>query len=67
MQRPVGAAGPVVFNYGILGAGPVLELLTLRRLLADGVHPDCIIVEAWPYIIGIPGDRQVSDRYPHEH
>src|SRR5262245_20945385 len=35
------AAGrPVVaFNFGIPGAGPLMELLTLRRLLAAGVHP----------------------------
>ncbi len=65
-QRSPGAAGPVVFNYGICGAGPVIELLTLRRLLADGVHPDCVIVEFWTAASADSGDRQVTPRYPHE-
>ncbi len=39
---------PVVFNFGISGAGPVAELLTLRRLLHDGLRPDVVLVEVLP-------------------
>lgn len=39
---------PRVFNFSILGAGPVRELLTLRRLLAAGHHPDWLLLEVWP-------------------
>jgi hypothetical protein len=39
---------PRVFNFSILGAGPVRELLTLRRLLAAGYRPDWLLLEVWP-------------------
>jgi hypothetical protein len=41
-------AEPRVFNFSLLGAGPVRELMTLRRLLADGRRPDWLLVEVWP-------------------
>ncbi len=45
---------PVVFNFATLGCGPVREWLTLRRILASGVRPDWLLVEAcplfWPQI-----------------
>src|SRR4051794_30119361 len=37
--------GPLVFNLGLPGAGPVSELVCLRRLLADGIRPKAIVVE----------------------
>jgi hypothetical protein len=39
---------PVVFNFGVSGAGPVIELLVLRRLLAEGIRPDLLLVEVLP-------------------
>jgi hypothetical protein len=39
---------PRVFNFSVLGAGPVRELLILRRLLAAGHRPKWLIVEVWP-------------------
>jgi hypothetical protein len=46
---PAGFTGPppVVFNFATLGAGPVRELLTLRRLLAEGIRPDWVLVEVF--------------------
>jgi hypothetical protein len=38
----------LLFNFSLLGAGPVRELLTLRRLLAAGVRPDWLFIEVWP-------------------
>jgi len=52
-------AGPVVFNFGISGAGPVMELLYLRRLVADGIHPALLVVEVWPPLM--------SEHYQQEH
>jgi hypothetical protein len=46
--QPRNGPAPVPFNFATLGAGPIRELLTLRRLLADGVHPDWLVVEVWP-------------------
>jgi hypothetical protein len=46
---PVDAgAEPRVFNFSLLGAGPVRELMTLRRLLADGHRPKWLLIEVWP-------------------
>jgi hypothetical protein len=39
---------PVVYNFGVNGLGPLRELMYLRRLLADGVRPDWLLVEVWP-------------------
>lgn len=46
LGRPV-----VVFNFGLVGAGPLRELITLRRLLADGVRPDLVLVEVLPPVL----------------
>jgi hypothetical protein len=43
-----GPTGPIVFNFGSLGCGPVRQWLTLRRVLASGIKPDLVVVEAWP-------------------
>jgi hypothetical protein len=38
----------IVFNYALVGSGPVMELCCLRRLLSDGVRPQAVLVECWP-------------------
>lgn len=43
-----GGTGPVVFNLARGGSSPLLNLLTLRRLLADGIHPDRLLLEIFP-------------------
>jgi hypothetical protein len=40
--------GAVVYNFGVVGCGPVLEGVYLRRLLAAGVRPDLLLVEVLP-------------------
>jgi hypothetical protein len=44
----------VVFNYGITGAGPLGQLLTLRRLLADGIRPRWVVIEVLPALLPLP-------------
>jgi hypothetical protein len=39
---------PRVFNFSLLGTGPVRELMTLRRLLAAGYRPEWLLIEVWP-------------------
>src|SRR5262245_57394681 len=58
LERPCadgGARPPVgpllVFNFGIPGAGPLTELLTLRRLLAGGTRPDHVLIEVLPPLL----------------
>jgi hypothetical protein len=62
-NRPA-AGRPVVFNFGMCRAGPVLELLTLRRLLADGVRPDGVFVEVWPFLSANSAASQMSGFQP---
>jgi hypothetical protein len=70
--EPRNGPKPVVFNFATLGAGPIRELLTFRRLLAHGIRPDWLVVEVWPafwldrghYEEHMPillGDAQLSD------
>lgn len=44
-------ARPVVFNFGMIGAGPIQELLVLRRLLAEGIRPERILIEIHPLLL----------------
>jgi hypothetical protein len=39
---------PVVFNLARGGSSPLLNLLTLQRLLADGIRPACVLLEIFP-------------------
>jgi hypothetical protein len=43
-----GQKTPVVFNLARGGSSPLLNLLTLQRLLADGIHPDWVLLEIFP-------------------
>jgi hypothetical protein len=63
-NRRAPSGGPVVFNFGMCRAGPVLELLCLRRLLADGVHPDCVFVEVWPFLSANSAQSQMGGFQP---
>jgi hypothetical protein len=42
------ADGPLVFNVSQAGGGPVSQVLTLRRLWADGIQPAGVVLEYWP-------------------
>jgi hypothetical protein len=42
------SGGPVVFNLARGGSSPLLHLVTLRRLVADGVRPDRVLLEIFP-------------------
>jgi hypothetical protein len=41
----------LVFNMGQCQAGPMMQLLALKRLLADGIHPDAVIAELYPHLL----------------
>jgi hypothetical protein len=41
----------VVFNFGVPGGGPVIELLYAKRLLAEGVRPDLLLLEILPPLL----------------
>jgi hypothetical protein len=40
--------GPLLFNLSSAGAGPVTQLMILRRLQHDGITPAAVVLEYWP-------------------
>jgi hypothetical protein len=43
--KPASEGGPVVFNFGLPSGRSVVQLLTLRRMLAGGVRPDFVLID----------------------
>src|SRR5262249_48186289 len=56
----------LAFNFGLTGAGPLTQLISLRRLLAEGVHPDLLVLEVLPpFLAGQAHARYIeSTRLP---
>jgi hypothetical protein len=50
-----------VFNFGMSGAGPMLESTCLHRLLADGVRPNLLILEILPPTLNQPNVKPVEE------
>jgi hypothetical protein len=46
--RPGRPDDPLIFNMSLVGSGPLMELMCLRRLYADGIRPHSVILEYWP-------------------
>ena len=60
---PAEPDGPLLFNMALVGSGPVMELLAFRRLLADGVRPDAVLVEYWPAFLHEAGSFHEAARF----
>jgi hypothetical protein len=52
----------LVYNFARPGCGPVLQLLTLRRLLADGVRPGRALVEVMPAFLNRRQGRLLEEK-----
>ncbi len=50
-HRPGCSESPIVFNFSLTGAGPLTELICLRRLLSDGIRPSRVLVEVLPPLL----------------
>jgi hypothetical protein len=50
-SAPGTPGGPVVYNFGVMSSGPVVQLMNLRRLVRRGVRPDLLLVEASPRML----------------
>src|SRR5262249_41845346 len=59
-----GPGTPVVFNGSLMGSGPIMELLCLHRLLADGIRPRWVLVECWPPYWNQQGEHNEVRRLP---
>jgi len=47
-ERGAKPDAPMILNASLTGAGPVMQLIALRRLLHDGIVPDVVLLEYWP-------------------
>ncbi len=61
--KPGSPGGPVVFNFGINSAGSVVHLMCLRRLLADGIRPDLVLLETEPRFLIRHYNTVASEHY----
>jgi hypothetical protein len=50
-QSQADSAEPLLFNFSMLGAGPVGQRMVLHRLLRKGIVPKWLFVEIWPPIL----------------
>jgi hypothetical protein len=57
------AAEPLVFNMGLMGAGPINELICLRNLLDQGMCPRAVVIEVLPSML-CPGDTHSAETVP---
>jgi hypothetical protein len=65
LGRPV-----IVYNFGRLGGGPITERLYLQRLLAQGIRPALLLLEANPIVMtraGASADLDSLHVGPLEH
>ncbi len=46
-----GVRAPLVFNFAMMGGGPIMQLSMLRELLARDVRPDGLLVEVNPLLM----------------
>jgi hypothetical protein len=52
-------ANPPIFNFGLIGAGPVQQRLALERLKQHGACPTRIVFEYWPpYLMDFSDQRE---------
>ncbi len=42
---------PMVFNFAMAGVGPRQQLIYLRRILAEGIHPAAVMIEILPALL----------------
>jgi hypothetical protein len=54
---------PVVFNFGILGAGTPMEQVVLKRVLRHGIRPDFVLLEVWPALMSHVRGSTDADRF----
>jgi hypothetical protein len=58
MAFPDESESPLVFNFGQSGSAPLKVLLTLERLLDEGIRPRAVIVEVLPVWLAADGPAE---------
>jgi hypothetical protein len=57
---------PLVYNFGILGGGPVYELVYFRRLLNEGIRPRWVVVEVHPALLNAAPELKAAHVPPFD-
>jgi hypothetical protein len=57
---------PRLFNLSIVGSGPIMQLVTVRRMLAEGIRPAVVLLEYWPAFLREDGVYAEENRFPRE-
>ena len=60
-----GRPDPLIFNLSLVGSGPLMELMCLRRIYSDGFKPDAVVLEYWPPFLREDGPYFEPDRIDH--
>jgi hypothetical protein len=60
--RSGGARDPLVFNFSTVGAGPIQQLIAVRRIFADGFRPEVVLLEYWPPLLRQDGKHNEQNR-----
>jgi hypothetical protein len=58
---------PFVFNFAIVGGGPIFELLHFRRVLEAGIRPQAVVIEVHPALLKLPADFAFFQTPPIEY
>jgi hypothetical protein len=53
----------LVFNFGLTGGASLVEALSLRRLLSEGVRPDLLVLEVLPPTLNQPGRHPLEEEW----
>ncbi|MGL6072877.1 MAG: SGNH/GDSL hydrolase family protein [Fimbriiglobus sp.] len=57
---------PKLFNFALVGSGPIMQRLAWHRLQADGIRPAGILIEYWPPFLHEVGAYHEAARFdPH--
>jgi hypothetical protein len=56
-----------VFNFGIPAAGPMSQLLSLRRMLNEGIRPNLLLVEVLPPLLAGQGPVPIESNWLPAH
>ena len=55
-------SGPLAFNFGMPGCGPLMELICFERLLSRNVRPDLLLIEINPGLLAWCNGEPMEER-----
>jgi hypothetical protein len=62
LNRSSAVSDPIVINAAVAGGGPMMHQVILRRILAMGVRPQLVFIEAMPMSLSARAGAPVEER-----